>query len=288
MAWLSFARARPIALSAGNFKKGGMVSPLQGLVLHIMEGSEDGTFGWFNTKVADRQRALDAGWEKRGRPGPRPIAGPSSAHFGNPKSGQLEQFVDTDDQAFAQKGGNPAWLSVENEGKSGDSLTPSQLSNLAQLMAYLNFNHGVPLKEANTPSESGLGYHGMGGGGWGGHLQCPGRPIIGQRSLILRAADGLMHGHRARLEFDPIGRWRVKVDRWVWEYTFAAKGAVSWIDPFNKMTGKGKWRVIGETITFAWDQSTTKETWNLPLDPRDQRGTCVMKGKTYEVHATRM
>jgi hypothetical protein len=196
MAWLEFARHRAISLSKGNFRLGGMTAPLHGLVLHIEVGTEDGTFGWFNTSRADRQRALDAAWEKKGSPGRRPVAGNSSAHFGNPKNGQLEQFVDTKDEAFAQVSGNSSWLSVENEGVPGDSLTIRQIRSLAELMAYLNFHEGVPLKEADNPSEFGLGYHGMGGVAWGGHFQCPGVTVIRQRSLIIEMAQGILHGRR--------------------------------------------------------------------------------------------
>jgi hypothetical protein len=70
---------RPIAV---NFNVGGMIRPLHGLVLHIQEGTEDGTFGTFSNRVTKR-----------------------SAHFGNPKNGPLEQFVDIDNVAWAQVAG---------------------------------------------------------------------------------------------------------------------------------------------------------------------------------------
>jgi hypothetical protein len=148
-----------------NFNHGGMIRPFQGLVLHIQQGKESGTYSWFND---DRAQA--------------------SAHFGNPKHGHLEQFVDINDVAWAQMAGNHRWISVENEGMSGDGLTPSQIDNLANLMAWLHWNEDVPLKLANNPHESGLGYHAMGGQRWGGHLQCPGTPIIYQRTVILERA----------------------------------------------------------------------------------------------------
>ena len=187
MAWLSFARKRPIDFAKGNFSRGGMIKPLQGLVLHIEEGTEEGTFGWFNTSKAERQAQFDA-------KGLRIRAFASSAHFGNPKQGQLEQFVDTNDTAFAQGPGNSKWLSVENEGMPGDALTTNQINSLAQLMAYLNFHEGVPLVEANAPSESGLGFHSM-ALPWG-HPQCPGPAVVSQRSLILEIATGLLQGRK--------------------------------------------------------------------------------------------
>ncbi len=161
--WLNdIAVQRPIS---GNFSSGGMIRPLQGLVLHIQQGTEDGTYSWFNNTQSQ-----------------------VSAHFGNPKVGPLEQFVDTDDVAWAQVSGNRHWISVENEGKSGDSLTNSQIDNVASLLGWLYWNEDVPLRLAETPAGYGLGYHSMGGKAWGGHPDCPGDPIVSQRLLIIERA----------------------------------------------------------------------------------------------------
>jgi hypothetical protein len=189
MAWFYGAVKRPISL---NFSKGGMKRPLHGLVLHIEEGSEAGTRAWFNTSVKDRQAIFDADWEKHGKKGAHLVAYASSAHFGNPKSGLLEQFVDTNDQAWAQGTGNPQWVSVENEGFSGNSLTQNQIENLAHLMMWLNVFEDVPLQLADTPAEFGLGYHSMGANPWGGHLRCPGDPIIAQRQQIIDLANQML------------------------------------------------------------------------------------------------
>jgi hypothetical protein len=185
MAWFAEAVKRPIS---HNFRTGGMIRPLHGLVLHIEEGSESGTRGWFNTSVSDRQKALDAAWKKHGSKGRQPKAFASSAHFGNPKKGPLEQFVDTANMAFAQMAGNAQWISVENEGHTGDSLTASQINNVAALLGWLRWNEDVPLQLADNPAASGLGYHGMGGKAWGSHDQCPGKPILNQRLLIIERA----------------------------------------------------------------------------------------------------
>ncbi len=148
-----------------NFLRGGMHKPLHGLVLHIMQGTENGTFGWFNS-----------------------AASRVSAHFGNPKRGDLEQFVKIDDVAFAQGSGNRDWISVENEGHAGDALTMSQVQNVADLLGWLRWHRGVPLKLADAPDQFGLGYHGMGGKAWGGHTMCPGPRIVDQRLLIIERA----------------------------------------------------------------------------------------------------
>jgi hypothetical protein len=161
--WLeNIAVKKPVSR---NFSKGGMVRPLHGLVLHIQVGYEAGTYAAFNKKGYG-----------------------ASSHFGNPKHGDLEQFVDTDDTAWAQVHGNRFWLSVENEGFPGDSLTPSQVANLAALLGWMHWNEDVPLQLANTPADYGLGYHAMGGASWGGHMDCPGKPILQQRLLVLERA----------------------------------------------------------------------------------------------------
>jgi hypothetical protein len=148
---------------------GGMVRPFQGLVLHIEQGTEDGTNSWFHNPDAQ-----------------------VSAHFGNPKSGGLDQWVDTNDKAWAEVGGNANWISLENEGNSGDTLTDSQVANAALVLAWLNLTEGVPLQLAESPTDSGLGYHAMGGAAWGNHPDCPGQPIIDQRAAIVAAANALV------------------------------------------------------------------------------------------------
>lgn len=152
-----------------NRTVGGMVRPIQGLVLHIQQGTENGTDTWFHNSASQ-----------------------VSAHFGNPKSGTLDQWVDTDDVAWAEVAGNRNWISVENEGNSGDTLTSGQVANAALLLAWLNLTEGVLLQPADSPTDTGLGYHAMGGAAWGGHSDCPGQPIVNQRADIIQTAQQLV------------------------------------------------------------------------------------------------
>ena len=142
-----------------------MRRPILGLVLHIEQGSEAGTDSWFHNPKAQ-----------------------ASAHFGNPKQGRLDQWVDTNDKAWAEVAGNSRWISVEHEGRSGDRLTHTQIENDAQLLAWLHRTEGVPLQITDSPNRRGLGWHGMGGQAWGGHLDCPGDPIKHQRAEIITRA----------------------------------------------------------------------------------------------------
>lgn len=155
-----------------NQNPGQMVRPINGLVLHIEEGSEGGTDAWFHNPASK-----------------------VSAHFGNPKTGQLDQWVDTNDKAWAVAAGNRHWISVENEGHTGDSLTPSQIENCARLLVWLHITENIPLAPTDDPNGRGLGYHAMGGAAWGGHFDCPGKPIIAQRAAIIARAKALDAEH---------------------------------------------------------------------------------------------
>lgn len=167
-----------------NMDAGQMNHPVKGLILHIEQGTESGTDAWFHNPVAK-----------------------ASAHFGSSKDGQLDQWVDTDDKAWAIVAGNRNWISIENEGNSGDQLTDAQLTNCARILAWLSQTENVPLQITDDPNGQGLGYHGMGGQAWGGHLDCPGQPIVDQRAEVVRRASQMLaeslaaeHGHPALAE----------------------------------------------------------------------------------------
>jgi hypothetical protein len=149
-----------------NRTPGGMDSKILGVVLHIMEGTLDGTDAWFkNPKVK------------------------ASSHFGVGKDGRTYQWVDTVDKAWAQAAGNPNYISIENEGHYGDALTDPQLNAVAEIVGWVSRTYGMPLRKADHPGETGLGWHEMGGAAWGGH-PCPGSSIVNQRDQILRKAGG--------------------------------------------------------------------------------------------------
>jgi len=138
--------------------------PVRYVVLHIMEGTLAGTDSWFGQGASQ-----------------------VSAHFGVGKAGELHQYVDTADKAWAEAEGNPVAISIECEGQSGDSLTSAQLATVANVVAWVHKVHGVPLVITDDPSSAGagLGWHGMGGTAWGNHPSCPGDPIKSQRAAIL-------------------------------------------------------------------------------------------------------
>jgi len=144
-----------------------MQRPILGLILHVEQGSEHGTDVWFHNSQAQ-----------------------ASAHFGNPQTGPLDQWVDTNDKAWAEVAGNSRWISVEHEGYANRAPTPtsSQIENDAQLLAWLHKTEGVPLQITDDPNKPGLGWHGMGGAAWGGHTGCPGDRIKNTRPQIIARA----------------------------------------------------------------------------------------------------
>lgn len=150
----------------GNFTEDGQ-EEVRGLVVHIMEGTLEGSGAWFGN--------------------PRSQA---SSHFGTGKDGRLWQWVDTKDRAWAQKAGNRTHLSVENEGKVPDALTDLQVKRVAALLYWAHKTHGVQLRLATAEDDRGLAWHGM-KPDWG-HPDCPGEAIKAQLGDILAAAKALI------------------------------------------------------------------------------------------------
>lgn len=147
-----------------NYTENGQETVL-GLVVHIMDGTFEGSKSWFNNPESD-----------------------ASSHFGTNREGHGEQWVDTKDRAWTQGQGNRQWVSIENEGNGGDELTDAQITRVAEVLAWLHGVYGVPIQAASGPDGRGLGWHGMGGSAWGGHPDCPGDRVRAQFPEILKRA----------------------------------------------------------------------------------------------------
>lgn len=170
---------------------------VRGVVVHIMAGTLEGSQAWFNNATAQ-----------------------ASSHFGIGKDGELRQWVDTADRAWAQAAGNRDWISVENEGVGGDTLTAAQITANARVLAWAHHEYGVPLQLAKSPSDRGLGYHAMGGAAWGGHTQCPGPRIVAQLPTIVARAKQLV----ANTQETPVADLTAKD---VWSYKNTEQGETS-------------------------------------------------------------
>jgi peptidoglycan hydrolase-like protein with peptidoglycan-binding domain len=145
---------------------GGPMSSHLGLVLHVQQGNNS-LAGWFNNPAAD-----------------------ASSTWWVAKSGTLEQYVDADVCAWAQGDGNSTYNSVETEGYDTEPLTSAQEAMLARLYTWGNQTYGWPNALSESPGVKGFGWHGMGGGDWGGHTGCPGDLRYPRRDPILSVAFG--------------------------------------------------------------------------------------------------
>lgn len=151
--------------------QGGSMVEVRGVVLHIAEGSYEGTISWQKNPSSD-----------------------VSSHFVKGKvDGEEAQIVDTDTTAWTQAAGNGHWLSIENAGFVPDKLTASQVEFAAQVLARAHKVYGVPLQVTGDPNGRGLGHHSMGAPAWG-HSACPGTNIINQKPAIVARAKDIVEG----------------------------------------------------------------------------------------------
>jgi hypothetical protein len=166
--WTDLATWRgPIA------NQGGAMVEVRGVVLHIAEGSYEGTIAWQRNPTSD-----------------------VSSHFVAAKDGRASQMVDTAITAWTQKAGNGHWLSIENEGFVPDRLTARQIEFAAQILVRAHTVYRVPLQVTNDPDGRGLGHHSMGAhpgypDDWG-HPGCPGANIIAQKPTIVARAKEIL------------------------------------------------------------------------------------------------
>ena len=163
MAQCPYAWWKPIS---HNFNQGRMQSTILGLVIHITDGHGDlpivrGDFDHVGAK--------------------------KSSHFAISKNGDLWQFVDTDNRAWAIDGDtwDSQWISVENVAKLGEKLTNEQLMGCAMLLRWMHELYDVPFTRSVHAKDAGLGYHRM--FHIGDHV-CPGVPVKMQLEYIVRKA----------------------------------------------------------------------------------------------------
>ena len=147
-------------------KSSGVERPARGLVLHVMQGTLEGTDAWFHN----------------------PQSG-VSAHFGVGVNGELYQWVDTTEKAWAQGNGNTSWYSVETEGYLSDPLTDAQIGTCGVLLEWLQAMDHFAMQVTDDVNGEGLIIHSAGGSAWGGH-SCPGDIRASQRPSIIAAATG--------------------------------------------------------------------------------------------------
>lgn len=165
--WLPGAHVLDLRGSKGNDPFTGHHTFL-GVILHVNE-SENGTSDAFF---------------REGPPGnPNDVC----PNFQVYKDGSIHQYLPFDYQPWCQRDGNYNYAAIETAGLHSEPLTSAQIAAIARIVSVYHSQMGMPLVEANTPGQRGLGTHQMGGAAWGGH-PCPGTIRAGQRLTILKAA----------------------------------------------------------------------------------------------------
>lgn len=90
---------------------------------------------------------------------------------------------------------------------------------------------------------------------------------------------------------DPVGiagKWRVRVGKWTWIYTFDSKGNVSWLDQGNGRHGSGRWKADGKAIKTTWYNSKTVEHWDVPIITAGQTGKATMAEGIFDLAAEKL
>jgi hypothetical protein len=134
-----YALFKPISR---NFNEG-MMKTIYGLVVHITDGHGelDSVWGDFD-RVQDRILS-------NGKPEPK-----KSAHFCINTKGDIWQFVDTSNRAWALDGSthDSHWISVENIAKYGERLTDAQVMGCSMLLYWMNQLYSTPYRRAQRSS----------------------------------------------------------------------------------------------------------------------------------------
>lgn len=133
----------PRGIDAKNFAEGRQGHRVQALVIHIMEGSMEGTLAWFRNPTSR-----------------------VSSHYGVSRKGEVVQYVDDDDTAYhagnvdrptadlvkQNAGVNPnLWtIGIEHEGKADQEPTAAQMVASAELVAALCLKHSIPIDEKHV------------------------------------------------------------------------------------------------------------------------------------------
>jgi hypothetical protein len=228
MARMPGAIWRPLA---DNWNKQPRMRAWDIFCLHTMVGTLDGTDGYFRNSAAN---------------GPG-YAGTES-HFGVGPDGTIYQWQDTDFQAEANGAGNDHVISSENAdmgapfpkwgGSDVPAFTPQQIEANAQIAAWCQRTHGIPLDPVpdSRRGRRGMAYHRLGvprnkgdrvsqtgGELWSSSAGkvCPGDRRIAQvpqvRSRAIQIASGVSQEEKiVGITFDSLEQFQTAVNRAVW------------------------------------------------------------------------
>lgn len=90
----------------------------------------------------------------------RDRSGGIESHFHIKRTGEIEQYRDTDYEADANYRANPFAVSIETQGFGGGKWNARQLASIKRLLLWLNETHpAIKLEECMAPYGAGIGYH---------------------------------------------------------------------------------------------------------------------------------
>jgi N-acetyl-anhydromuramyl-L-alanine amidase AmpD len=116
-------------------------------------------------------------------------SGGIESHFHIKKSGEIEQYRDTDFQADANHNANDFAISIETQGYGSGEWTPAQVESIKKLLVWLNKTHpAIRLQKAPAWDGTGVGYHVQFGapGAWTPVAKsCPGPDRIRQFEAVI-------------------------------------------------------------------------------------------------------
>lgn len=123
-------------------------------------------------------------------------------------TGDVEQYMDSAEKAEAQSIGNPRAISVESADNGHPDEFPwtdAQVEALAQLAAWCNRVHGIPLRLCPSWDSPGIGYHRQ-YKQWNPNTHsCPGTARIRQvPQIIARAKQIVAGGAHPKIEEDDV------------------------------------------------------------------------------------
>lgn len=159
-----------------NRYNSGFAGSARGLVQHTEDGYEAGTVTTFMNPASE-----------------------ASAFFSVDELGNAHQYLPLGHGyvAWGEAAGNPYWRSCEAEDKTrtGDPMTPAQVTAFAQILEACSWYDGFPLQITDDPVNGhGLICHGDGGVNWGDHPNCPGDVRKAQRPHIIALAMAIRSG----------------------------------------------------------------------------------------------
>lgn len=208
----------------------------------------------------------------------------TNSHFGTGPNGEIWQWVDTAFRSAANLYGNGRVISIENadfgrgfpswntnDGAQVPAFTPKQIEANAQILAWANRVHGIPLELVpdSKPGRRGVAYHRQGVPGYmiaGGEQWsnsrgkvCPGNKRIAQIPQIIDRARQIVSGASQEetimgITFDNMDQFHEAVSRSVWALSLPDRPG-PW--PIDRLVGTDeKTGNIGHMVTALQEDVT--------------------------------